>query len=418
MTTDPPPFRRIVHVMRRFVPEKWGGTESVVFHLAREFQRLGIESPIYATAMFARPGTETFRGVEIQRFRYTLPWWGLSPAARHALELKGGSPLSLPLLRTLWTDRRADLFHAHVGHRLGGTVRRAARHLGIPYAVSIHGGHHTLPGEQAAQMLAPTRGAIEWGKVAGLLLGARRTLDDAGAIFCVGRDEGDAMRRARPQQSVHYQPNGVDLPRFRDARAADFLDRFPHLRGRRIILCVSRVDPQKNQLMLVRAFARLAPVLPDHHLVLLGAEVVEDYGRQLRAEIAAAGLGERVTWIPGLPPGDPALPGAFLAAEIFALASCHEPFGIVILEAWAAGCPVVATRVGGIPGFTTDGENILLVPDDDSEAMAAAITRLANEPGLARRLAAAGSSLAAAKYDWPAVARNLLSLYPRAKTSP
>lgn len=413
MNPQPPPLGRIVHVMRRFVPDKWGGTESVVFHLAREFQRLGLESPIYATAMFARPGTETFRGVEIRRFPYTLPWWGLSPEARHALELKGGSPLSIPLLRALWTDRRAGLFHTHVGHRLGGTVRRAARHLGIPYAVSVHGGHHTLPGEQASRMLAPTRGAIEWGKAAGLLLGARRTLDDAGAIFCVGRDEGEAMRRARPRQAVHYQPNGVDLPRFRDARAADFFDKFPRLRGRRIILCVSRVDPQKNQLMLVRAFARIAPQLPGHDLVLIGAEVVEDYGRRVRDEIASAGLGERITWIPGLPPGDPALPGAFVAADMFALASCHEPFGIVILEAWAAGCPVVATKVGGIPGFTTDGKNVLLVPDDDTEAMAAAISRLATETSLARRLAAAGSNLAAAEYDWPAVARNLLALYPR-----
>jgi len=203
----------------------------------------------------------------------------------------------------------------------------------------------------------------------------------------------------------------VDLPRFRDASPDAFFASFPHLSDKKLILCVSRVDPQKNQLLLVRAFAAIADALPDHHLVLIGAEVDENYGRQLRTEIAT--LPDRVTWIPGLPPDDPALPGAFRAATIFALSSCHEPFGIVILEAWAASLPVVATRVGGIPGFTTHDENILLVKDGDTAAYSASLLRLARDPGLAHHLAENGARLAAERYDWPAIAKDLLSLYPR-----
>jgi glycosyltransferase involved in cell wall biosynthesis len=131
----------------------------------------------------------------------------------------------------------------------------------------------------------------------------------------------------------------------------------------------------------------------------------------LRTEISA--LPHRVTWIPGLPPDDPALPGAFRASEIFALSSCHEPFGIVILEAWAASLPVVATRVGGIPGFTTPEENILLVDEGDAPALSAALLRLAQDPGLARHLAENGALLATERYDWPAIAKTLLSLYPQ-----
>jgi glycosyltransferase involved in cell wall biosynthesis len=411
---DQPPFKRIVHVMRRFVPEKWGGTESVVYHLAREFTKLGIESPIYATAMFAEPGRETFRGVEVHRFPYVLPWFGLSAEQKHALELKGGNPFSWSLLRALQREKKADLFHAHVQHRLGGSVRSAARGHGIPYAVSIHGGHHTLPGEQTASMLAPTKGKLEWGKAVGLALGARKTLDEAGTIFCVGQDEYAAMQAERPSQSVHYQPNGVDVARFENARADDFLTAFPHLAGKQIILCVSRVDPQKNQMLLVQAFARIARDLPDHHLVFIGAEVVEAYGNQLRTSIHEAGLTHRITWIPGLPPGDPALPGAFRAASCFVLPSVHEPFGIVILEAWAAGLPVIASRVGGIPGFTENEKNILHFPSGDAGALSEALRRLADGPRLADTIATAGHELAAAHYDWPAVARRVLDLYPRA----
>ncbi len=405
-------IRRIVHVMRRFVPEKWGGTESVVFHLAREFNRLGIESPIYTTAMFAEPGLEVIDGVEIHRFKYVLPWLGLSDEQRHALELKGGSPFSWPMLMALRKERRASLLHAHVQHRLGGSVRNAAMKHGIPYVVSIHGGHHTLPQHQTDSMLEPTRGKLEWGRAMGAILRARRTLDDAAAIFCVGDDEYQLMREQRPGQKVHYQPNGVDLPRFRDADAQAFYNRCPQLRGKRLLLCVSRVDPQKNQLLLIEAFAKIQSQLPDYHIVLIGAEVVKSYGDKLREAIARTGMQERLLWIPGLAPDDPALPGAFRAADCFVLPSVHEPFGIVILEAWAAGLPVIASRVGGIPGFTTDGENCLHFESGNPHALAACILKLARDRTLNDGLADKGFKLAAERYDWPAVAKNILELYP------
>jgi glycosyltransferase involved in cell wall biosynthesis len=407
-----PPVRRVVHVMRRFVPAKWGGTESVVYHVAREYERMGISSPIFATSMFANPGIEDFQGVTIRRFRYSLPWWGLTPEGRHALELKGGNPLSFSMLRALAGETQADFFHAHVQHRLGGSVRWAAKRHGKPYAVSIHGGHHTLPGEQTAQMLAPTIGKIEWGRAFGMFVGARRVLDDAAAIFCVGQDEADAMRAERPQQRVYYQPNGVDVQKFHLARAEDFLARHPGLKGKKLLLCVSRVDPQKNQILLVRALAGIRRTEPLAHVVLIGAEVAPQYAAELRKEISDRGMGEHVTWIPGLPPGDPALTGAYKAASCFVLPSAHEPFGIVILEAWAAGLPVVATSVGGIPGFTTNEKNLLLTPAGQSEPLAAAVQRILATTQLGETLANEGFRLACERYDWPAVAREMLAKYP------
>jgi glycosyltransferase involved in cell wall biosynthesis len=245
-----------------------------------------------------------------------------------------------------------------------------------------------------------------------MFVGARRVLDDAAAIFCVGQDEADAMRRERPNQPVFYQPNGVDLEKFQSARAEDFWKIQPGLVGKKILLCVSRVDPQKNQRLLVRAFSRIAGEEADAHVVLIGAEVAPAYAEELRETIRETGMDGRVTWIPGLAPGDPALAGAFKAATCFVLPSMHEPFGIVILEAWAAGLPVVATSVGGIPGFTTDRENILLVPDGDAEALAGAMRSILQDSAMARSLAERGFELARAKYDWPAVAGDLLSKYP------
>ena len=67
------PIAKVAHVMRRFTLQKWGGTESVVFNLAREYVAAGLESPIFCTDMFSKPGPETVETVPVRRFPYVLP---------------------------------------------------------------------------------------------------------------------------------------------------------------------------------------------------------------------------------------------------------------------------------------------------------------------------------------------------------
>jgi glycosyltransferase involved in cell wall biosynthesis len=112
------------------------------------------------------------------------------------------------------------------------------------------------------------------------------------------------------------------------------------------------------------------------------------------------------------------LPAAYHAAEVFCLPSLHEPFGIVILEAWAAGRPVVAARVGGIPSFTRDGEDIVLAAPGDVEDLAARLVQVLQDPALAARIAAAGQAKARRDFSWSAIAGRLLEIYrdlPRRK---
>jgi glycosyltransferase involved in cell wall biosynthesis len=405
-------FPKVAHVMRRFTLQKWGGTESVVHNLAREYIRTGMESPIFCTDMFAKAGIEMVDGVPVNRFPYVFPWLFLSEDAKAKLRLKGGSPWSPALMRTLAREPGLSLIHAHAQHRLGGIARTVARRRGIPYVVSIHGGHMTLPTEQIEKMRDPFRGKPEWGKLVGLLLGARRTLDDASAIICVGRDENEAMLKKYPGKS-HYVPNGVRTALFREAspevfrRHVGFGPEVPYM------VCISRIDYQKNQLLLVRAFARFAAAHPAWRLVLIGPVTVEAYGREIEEAIRAAGLADRVTMIPGFAPDDPRLPSAYKGASAFVLPTVHEPFGIVILEAWAAGTPVIASRVGGIPGFTHDGSDALLFEKNDEDGLFDRLTRVADNEALRRDLAAAGAREVAA-YDWSSIARRMLDIYAEA----
>ncbi|MEI8205625.1 MAG: glycosyltransferase family 4 protein [Kiritimatiellales bacterium] len=407
------PVGKVAHVMRRFVPQKWGGTESVVSNLAREGVRCGIESPIFCTDMFMHPGTENFQSVPVHRFPYVFPWLFLGEDAKAKLRLKGGSPLSFGLFRALWREPGLSIIHAHVQHRLGGIARTAARLRGIPYVVSIHGGHLTLPEDQSRQMQDPFRGKPEWGRVFGWMLGARRVLEDADAIICVGRDEHEAIAQ-RYGDKAHYMPNGVNTELFRSADAAAFRQHAGLKPGEKLVLCVSRIDYQKNQLLLVRAFARFAVTHPGWKLALIGAVTVEDYRTSIMDAVKQAGLEDRIIFIPGFEPGDPLLPSAYKAADVFVLPTVHEPFGIVILEAWAAGVPVIATRIGGIPGFTHNGEDILLFEKDDENGLLERLTRLAEDALLSERLKQqAGREVM--RYDWVEVARQTRAIYEVAR---
>lgn len=397
--------------MRRFTPGKWGGTECVVLNTSRQLIRRGTKSPVFCTDMLSEPGFEELETVPLYRFPYVFPWLFLSHSARKKLELKGGSPLSLPLFRALMREKEISIIHAHVQHRLGGMARTAARLKKIPYVVSLHGGHFTLPQEQVNQMTAPFRGKPEWGKVFGVVFGSRRVLEGADAIICVGQSECDEVRQRYPGKSVHYVPNGVDVERFSSADGELFRRKYEFQPSEKLVLCVSRIDYQKNQLGLVRAFASFAKHHPEHRLVLLGPVTVENYRDEIKTEIQRLELEGRVTLIEGVPPDSPLLPSAYKAAELFVLPSEHEPFGIVVLEAWAAGLPVVATAVGGIPGFAEAGRTVLMAEPGHEGDLSACMARLADDINLRADLSRRAFGEVATQYDWPMIIDRLYEIY-------
>lgn len=406
-----PKVQKIIHVMRRFTPKKWGGTECVVFNFSRELIRRKIQSPVYCTSMLSAPGFQPLENVPVTRFPYCFPWLFLSLDARKKLELKGGSPLSLGLFFGLMKEKEISIIHTHVQHRLGGMARTAARLKKIPYVVSIHGGYFTLPQEQTDKMTEPFRGKPEWGKAFGALFGSRHVLEDADAVICVGQDEADEVRAHFPDKPVHYLPNGVYVRRFAEADGELFRKKYTFQPLEKIVLCVSRIDYQKNQIGLVRAFAEFSKSNPDHRLVLIGHVTVEAYRQELEREIQTLELSGRVTVIDGLEPNDPLLPAAYKAAEMFVLPSMHEPFGIVVLEAWAAGLPVIASNVGGIPGFVKDGETALLVEPGDEESLSQCMEKLAGDIALRGNLSRLAYGEVASTYDWPKVTDRLVAIY-------
>ena len=402
---------KIIQVPRRFVTQEWGGTETTILQTSRALQQAGHEVAIFTSLALSDRRGEVVQGVPVRRFPYSYPFLGLTADDRRDMDKKGGNLLSLSLLLGLAQEPGVNVLHAHTGKRVGGIVRTAARLRGIPYVVTLHGGYFEVPQGEMDQMLAPIQNRLEWGRVFGALLGSRRVLEDAAAVLCVGGDEYAAAKARLPAQRVELLPNGVDCEGFAEGDAEAFRAAYRIAPDRRIVLCVSRIDYQKNQIGLVEALARVKEQVPQVHLVLLGPVTVVSYQERLLARIKDLGLTERVTLVPGLRPDDAMLPAAYHAAEVFCLPSLHEPFGIVILEAWAAGRPVVAARVGGIPSFTRDGEDIIHAKQDDADDLAARLIQVLQDRRLAARIAAAGQAKALRDFAWPAIAGRLLDIY-------
>ncbi len=146
---------------------------------------------------------------------------------------------------------------------------------------------------------------------------------------------------------------------------------------------VGRLAPQKGQRHLIGAMPLLLERVPRAHAVIAGAGDLEDYLRDLSLEV---GVADRVHVLG--PRRD--VPALMHAMDVFAMPSIWEGFGLVLLEAMAAGRPIVASRVATIPEVVADGETGLLVPAGDPLALADALADLAHDPERARQLGEAG----------------------------
>ena len=410
--------RRIIHVPRRFVAEEWGGTETVVLECCRQQKLHGWQPEIFTSMALAKQRNEAIRDINVRRFRYCYPFFGLSRSQKGALDKKGGNLLSLSLFFAMLTARNVRLFHAHSLKRLGGMVRTAARLKKKPIVVTLHGNIFDVPAAERSSLTKPIEGKFEWGRPFGALFGSRRVLDDADMIICVGESEYDAAQRTLAHDRISYLPNGVDCAKFASGNGAAFRAKHGIPNDAFVVMNLSRIDEQKNQMLLVEAFAKLSAEHSTAHLVLIGPETQPDYAAQIRSLVNQRGLASRVHLLPGIKNDDRALVDAYHACDVFVLPSRHEPFGIVVLEAWSAGKPVVASFVGGLQSLICDGENGLFIHPDRPNAaddLVMKLLMLSQSRSTRTQLAEAGRCEAAANYDWPQINNRLEAIYQRAE---
>jgi len=156
--------------------------------------------------------------------------------------------------------------------------------------------------------------------------------------------------------------------------------------GRPTLLSVARQYPRKDTATLLRAMVMLRDVIPDVHLRIVGDG--PEFGNLVRLS-GELQLDDSVT-LYGAIPDDGDVRRHFAEADIFCLPSLQEGFGIVFLEAMAAGIPIVAARAGAVPEVVPEGEVGWLVPPADPPALAEALLALLRDPAMRRRMGTSG----------------------------
>jgi glycosyltransferase involved in cell wall biosynthesis len=298
---------------------------------------------------------------------------------------------------------------------MGGEVFTAARLRKKPFVVTLHGGVFDVPPAEKEHVVGTQAGHFEWGKIFGLVFRSRRLLEEADAVICVGFGEYEKARAALSHERVYHLGNGVDAERFAKGDGPEFRRKHGIPADAVVLACYSRFDPQKDQLCLVEAFDRLAGGNPLLHLVLAGPCTATQYLEKLDRRIAESPFAARIRRLGAIESSGAALPDAYHGCDIFVLPSRHEPFGIVVLEAWCAGKPVVAASVGGLRNLIRDGDNGFLVPGAEADAMAARIGELAASSELRDRMGRAGCALARENYTWAKIADETERIYQAAE---
>jgi glycosyltransferase involved in cell wall biosynthesis len=173
-----------------------------------------------------------------------------------------------------------------------------------------------------------------------------------------------------------------------------------------VVLYAGRLRTRKAVAVLLEAFARMRRAHPGAALVLAG-----DGEQRPALEAQACRLGiDRAVRFAGARPRD-AMAAEYAAADLFCLPSLYEGFPLAILEAMAAGLPVVATAVAGVPEAVADGVTGRLVPPEDADALARALAELAADRERARRMGEAGRRRIEADFDISTVAGAYLELW-------
>ena len=202
--------------------------------------------------------------------------------------------------------------------------------------------------------------------------------------------------------------NAVDLARYEtesDTRRAELgVDA-----SRPIVGFVGQIVPRKGLTTLIEAIATVATRVPDVLLLVLGTAPPgePEYEAECRRLVSALGLEQQVRFL-GYRRDVPAFMRTF---DVFALPTRSEPFGKVVIEAMAASCPVVTTRVGGIPEIVTSPELGTLIQPDDAAALSTALLDFLLDPGRRAAFGARGRASARDRFGMETMLHQLQALY-------
>ncbi|MEJ2670839.1 MAG: glycosyltransferase [Deltaproteobacteria bacterium] len=383
---------KILHAIANLAP-RYGGPSKACWEMARAVAQLGHEVSIYTTnqdgpgklqAPLDRP--EYRDGVEIRYFPIQPPrFWGTS------------LPLALALRRKIPAFQVVHIHSLYLFHDL--VAGHLCRRYNIPYLMRPHGTldpfiHRRHRGRKAL---------MEWAF-------EHRNIRGAAALHFTTAEEAALAAPFTFQTPGVVVPLGIDPGEFaRLPEPGEFRRRYPEIGDKPIILFFGRINFKKGLDILARAFGRLARVRQDVHLVIAGPDSDGWEGR-VRAWLAAEGALGRTTFT-GMLLGPEKL-AVWRDADIFVLPSYSENFGLAVIEAMAAGLPVIISDRVNIWREVQAHRAGRVIPCD-AAVLAEQLMELLDHPEAAAAMAQRGKNLVQQQFQWPEIGRRLAETYAR-----
>lgn len=310
-------------------------------------------------------------------------------------------------LYSLRNGVRYDAVHAHYWLS-GWAADLVRRYWDTPFVQMFHTTAH-MKNAVAGDALRETdlRGATE-----------RRLLALADSLIAANPDERADLvwRMGAANEKVCTIPPGVDLELFRPHDRVACRARLGLSPTEPLVLFCGRVDPIKGIETLIEAIARLHSGDNNPPRVLFVGGSLDEHGEPegaltaVAAQAESLGVRDRFVFVGSQPQDE--LPLFYSAADVVAVPSRYESFGLVAVEAMACGVPVVGSRVGGLKFTIEEGVAGLLVPWGDAPALAAALDQVLTDADLRSELAG-NARPSVERFAWPAVAESVRHVYQR-----
>lgn len=408
---------KILHLLPNYHPSK-GGCQTIVKEVSERlignygdevtvFTTNAIQSPHAPNVQLIADGREVVEGVEVYRFPFlrvnaTLKavsrvngWLG-RPLGDYPRLFRSG-PLSLSMLRaTAVSDAELvigsshpylTMFYPHVGRLLG---RRR------PFL--YHGALHV--------------GEFNSYHIPEYVMAGIRMADAYLAHTDYEREV--LVERGVEAEKIHVWAPGVDIGAFKVPGGSNVRERLGVADGP-IVGYIGRLAAHKGIDTLVAAMQNVWSAYPEAHLLIAGAHTkyVDEIRRLI--ERLSTPRQKQVTLVLDFDDSEKA--SLFEACDVFVCASSEESYGIAFLEAWAASCAVVGSRIGAVRCVVTEGEDGLLVSYGDSQELAASIRLLLSNDELRLRLARVGGERVRTDHSWDEATVRLRSIYSHILTN-
>lgn len=362
-----------------------GGVEELSHRLARHLLLAGDDVEVWTTQPGGAPSEEKLAGITVRRFSMPMPPAKLGPVAR--FPLSGGRAL-IGLMRAVRAFK-PDLLHVHCFSVNGAYATLASRLGRVPLVISLHG-ETMMDDHDIFDRAVSLRAALRLGfrRARAVTACSQFVLDDAITRFGLAPALGQVIFNG-VEISDDVEPAAVPIP------------------FQRFVACLGRMVHKKGIDLLLDALPSVAQRVPDVGLVVGGQGPSEP---ELKQRVHDLGLADRVHFTGLLDRAG--VSWVMQNAEVLVMPSRIEPFGIVALEAWRAGCPVIVSSVGGAPEFVRNGIDGLVVDPTNPAMLGDALHALLSDASMRRRMSRQ-SQERVMDFTWPVITARYREVYER-----